>query len=164
MKTGELKTGHVIGIGICAAIGFLIWLGVEDTVAADQLMVIVIPLGVWLGFSLLVGSIAGSKGKSAVAFTVISLIISPLLGLVALLLIAETDKPAAPTPTTPPWASRPERPGSRPLPPPAPASSEDRVVKFHCPHCGQRINGGNIQSSNVTCPVCAEEFEIAIVD
>lgn len=36
----------------------------------------------WFGFSLLVGAYASSKGRSFAGFTVLSLLISPLLGLI----------------------------------------------------------------------------------
>jgi hypothetical protein len=46
----------------------------------------------WIGFSVLVGAYANTKGRSFLGFTVLSLIISPLLGLiVALLFKANPD-------------------------------------------------------------------------
>jgi len=43
----------------------------------------------WLGFSILAGVVAANKGRSAIGFFFLALLLSPLVGLIAALVVAE---------------------------------------------------------------------------
>lgn len=54
---------------------------------------------VWVGFSLLAGHVAGRKNRSAGLWFLLSLLLSPLLGLIAVLILSDlTPSPAAESP------------------------------------------------------------------
>jgi hypothetical protein len=61
---------------------------------------------VWVGFSLLAGHVAGRKNRSAGLWFLLSLLLSPLLGLIAVLILSDLTPVAPParvdwpTPTT----------------------------------------------------------------
>lgn len=54
----------------------------------DPLLILILALFAWLGFSLIAGAIAGSKGRSAFGFFLLSIILTPLIGVTAALIIS----------------------------------------------------------------------------
>lgn len=46
----------------------------------------------WIGFSILVGAYAGSKGRSVFGYFALSLLISPLIGLIVVAVISPVQK------------------------------------------------------------------------
>jgi hypothetical protein len=70
---------------------------------------------IWVGFSLLAGHVAGRKNRSAGLWFLLSLLLSPLLGLIAVLILPDlTPLPAADSPAA--WTA----PATAIAPPPAP--------------------------------------------
>jgi len=70
-------------------------------------------IGAWIVFSLLAGHVAGRKGRSAGLWFLLSLLLSPLLGLIAILILPDA-KPVA-SPQTREWVA-PAVPASLPAP------------------------------------------------
>lgn len=104
---------------------------------------VVVILLVWLTLSGLVGWLADQKGRSGIGFFFLSLCLSPLVGLLAVIAVPRSS---------PKGNEIVCHACSRPLP----ENSQN------CRYCGTKIDA-KPKAANKTCPVCAEEIKVAAI-
>lgn len=99
----------------------------------------------WLIFCVLVGVAAQKRGRSFLAFALLSAVISPLGGLIVLLVMGQKT----PTVAEAPKFSEPDKADASSL---MSNFNTDRAAKSFCPNCGTQID-----ADTRFCPNCGKQ-------
>ena len=101
----------------------------------------------WLAFCIAVGAYANKKGRSFLFFALLSVVISPIGGLIALLVIGEKKPEITGSSSTsaPDYQQQPTSFTST-------VSDSDKAVSF-CPNCGTMLTPGA-----KFCPKCGNQI------